>query len=485
MTGGDLGSSRLIAKNAFLLTVGLLVGRVFAVFVLKKMTPILGPEGLGIWGFATDLTTILLTVANFGLGTLVTREIARARDMTLPILWSSLQVRWLIGAICYIFLLIYVRFSGTSELAQAAVLITGVAIFIEATSMACDAVLQAHDRVEYQAVGQFVSALVYFGLAFWWLDTGHGLMGVIWANLWSRAARLAVMVPLMLVKTGPWRWPDRETRDRRLAGVGFRWMLRLGLPLFMSTTFGILSYKVDVVMMLPNIFATAFFPIMARYGLSGLEDTTRMGERALRYMMLGILPLTLFIALTAGPVIQWFDREGQFPDSIRILRVVIWGLPFQAANTIFNRVLIAAGREKVFSIIAMATMLTNVSLNFVLIPRFSYFGAAAATIVSLTLSCALHLVFIRRARLRVPLRRAVVGCAAALVGAWLLAVILGKLLVPGWGTDWFVLPVTSGWAPFLAITGLVALAYLAAIFGFRIIGADDLRILWQIGKRSE
>jgi len=322
-----LQTSRLVAKNTFLLTLGLLAGRVLSVFVYKKMTPIIGPEGMGIWGVATDLSSIFLVVANFGLGTLVTREVTRRREMTLSILWASLRVRWLIGAGCYLLLLLYVYVTGFTSVARAAVLITAVAIFVEATSMACDSILQAHEKFQYQTYGQLVSALVYFGLAFWFLEAGHGLMGVIWANLLSRVARLAVMAPLMFAKTGPWRWPDKRLLSEGDSPPGFRWMLKLGLPLFLSTTFGILSFKVDVVMLMelvgeaatgiyvlghraldilmmgPNIFATAIFPALVRYGAGSLEDSARMGERALRYMMVAALPLTLLILLVAHPVI--------------------------------------------------------------------------------------------------------------------------------------------------------------------------------------
>ncbi len=503
-----MGSTRIIAKNTLLLSLGLLVGRVLAFLVLKKMTPILGPDGLGIWGVATDLTTILLVVANYGLGTLITREVARSRGMTLPILWSALRVRWAMGALCYLFLIGYVDAMGFGALARAAVLLTGVGVFLEATSMACDAVLQAHDRVEYQTYGQLISAAIYFGLAVWLLAAGQGLMGVIWANVISRLARLVVMVPLMLLRSGPWRWRDENGTDGR-ALFGWRWMLRLGLPLFLSTTFGILYYKVDTVMLMgfvgeaatgiyvlghraldvllmaPNIFATALFPALARYGAVSQEDAARMGERALRYMVATTLPLTLFFMLAAGPIIQWLDRAHEFPDSIPVLQVVIWGLPFQAINTILNRLLITVGRERVFVRIALACMLVNVGLNLLLIPRYVYYGAAAATIVSLGTSTVLHWYFLRRTALQVPLRRSVAGATLALLLAWAVAGALARLVFPGWGTDWRVLPLHAGWGPFAAMAAVSLLLYAGAVLSLRVLRADDLRLLVSLFHRED
>jgi O-antigen/teichoic acid export membrane protein len=361
-----VSTTQNVAKNTVLLTVGLLSGRLLALFVIKKMAPILGPEGVGIWGFANDLTIILLVVTNFGLGTLLTREVTKARGMTLPIFWAALRIRWLLGLLCYLALVAYLYGKGYAPLTRAAVLVTGLALFVETTSMACDAVLQAHEKVQYQALGQLVSGLVYFGLAYWWLDAGYGVMGVVWANLASRVARLLVMAPLMLVKTGPWRWrvPDGGPTPN------LRWMLGLGLPLFLSTTFGIVSYKVDTVMLnhmlgevatgiyvlghraldyllyLPNIFATALFPVLTRYGMQSATDARRLGDRALLYMLATMLPLTFFVMAVAEPVIHWFDPSPRFADSVPVLQIVVWGVPFQAVNTILNRLLFVAERER-------------------------------------------------------------------------------------------------------------------------------------------
>ena len=56
-----MSATRSVAKNTILLSVGLFSGRVLALFLRKKMTPILGPDGLGILVTALSINTILLT----------------------------------------------------------------------------------------------------------------------------------------------------------------------------------------------------------------------------------------------------------------------------------------------------------------------------------------------------------------------------------------------------------------------------------------
>ncbi len=502
-------ATRSVAKNTFLLTAGFMLGRLLAVFITKKMTPLLGPEGMGIWFLANDLTVILLTVANFGLGVLLTREVTRHRQWSWPLMWAALRLRWGLGALCYLVLLAYLQLTGESELAMAAILVTAAGLFLETTAMACDSVLQAHEKVQYQTWGQLVSAVVYFALAWWWLDAGWGLMGVIWANFASRAARLLVMAPLMFWKTGPWR---RARPDEDVPGL--RWMLALGLPMFLATTFGILSYKVDTVMLneiagkaatgiyglghraldilliAPNIFATAMFPALARYSQQSATDTRRLAERSLRYMLLAALPLAWLTSLCARPLIEWFARgttdadPAAFAASISVLQLVIWGLPLQAANHVLNRTLIAAGRERVFVMIGVSALVTNVVLNALLIPRFGYYGAGAATVVTLAQSVALHVWNLGRTDYRHPLGRAFLGPALTLATSWAATAGLLHLLRPGWLDGWFLLQLDAGWSPFLAGVALWLALYALAALALRTVGRDDLALLPQLLRRG-
>jgi len=500
-------ASRYVAKNALLMTVGLFAGRILAFLIFRRMTGTVGVEGMGVWGLAVDLTTIILTVSNFGLTTLITREIVKDQADTWPVFGAALRIRLLLGFATYALLTGYVFATGYDSVTRAAVLLMAVGVLLESTGMACDSVLQAHEKVEHSTWSQLVSAVVYFGLAWWWLDAGHGVMGVVWANIASRVARLLVVLPLMARACGSWRGAPSSRR------IGTRWMLRLGLPMFMFTTFGIISYKMDTVMIMemlgkvgagiytighkpldlflivPNIFAMALFPSLQRYREEDRDGegghVERMGERALRYQHLAIFPLSLFCVLAAAPLIRLVTTgDEDLSASVAVFRVAIWGLPLQAASTVFNRLLMTAGQERTFMRIALASMFTNVALNLMIIPVLGCPGAAMTTVTSLGVSFVMHRSYLRRAGVRVPVRRALVDSSAAMLLAWAAAVLLGKAVAPGWGVSWFALPTIGIW-PFAAMTALAGVLYVAALVGLRVVGRGDLELvagLWP-GRR--
>lgn len=500
-------STRTVARNTLYLTIGLFSGRILALLIYPEIADQLGPGGLGVANLAIDVSAILLIVANYGLGPLITREVARDRTLTLPVMWSALKIRLALAAVCFVALYAYAALSGFGELKRSALYVMGLGVFLEATAMACDAVLQAHDRVISQMWGQVASAVAYFGLAWWWLHAGHGVMGVIWANVASRAVRLSIMAPLMVAGTGPWlRNPPGRESSRAASSRG---LLGLGWPVFLASTFGVLYYKIDTPLVahfmgsdeavgiftnghraldflayLPGLFATALFPTLIRAAKDegGLE---RVSERSLRYLHLLVMPLTLLFALLAYPVTMLLVKgDTGFADSVVVFRIVIWGMPFLAATNVLNRMLYTAHRERSFIVIALVTLLFNLSANVIVIPKFGYFGASWVVVASQVVSTLLHWWYIRRAGLKLPVARSLVNATGALGAAWAGAAGVAQLVAPSWGTRWWALPVAAGWGPTLAVIGMCLLLYGPALWATRAVTKADLPVFMSLARRG-
>ena len=503
-----MASTRTVAKNTAFLTIGLMSGRLLSVFVFRKMSGALHAEGVGVVNLAIDVAAILLVVANYGLTNLITREIARERRMTLPIMWSALQIRLVLAAFCYLVLIGYAWASGFDLLQRSALLIMGLGIFLEATAMACDAVLQAHDMAQSQMWGQVASAVAYFGFAYWWLDAGYGVMGVIWANVVSKVVRLVVMVPLMLLRTGPWLW--RPAGRENVPATDWRGLAKMAWPVFLSTTSGILYAKIDtpllrafrdsdavgvytlgrrgldVLAMVPGQFAIALFPVMVRAAAAGPASFERITERSMRYLHLIILPLTLLCTLAAAPLTTWLAKgEVTFADSVVVFRIMAWCLPFMAATQVLNRMLFTAGRERDFAVIALAPLAVNVGVNLLVIPRWGYLGASWAVCATNAASTFMHWWYVRRAGLRLPLTRSLVHATVALALAWLTATGLTQFVAPRWGATWTALPIAAGTTPTLAVIGLTTLLYLPAMWFTRAVTPEDMPVIASLFRRGE
>jgi len=308
------------------------------------------------------------------------------------------------------------------------------------------------------------------------------------------------MVPLMLHFTGPWQ------RDGGGGSVDMRGLMRMGIPIFLAATFATIYSQIDSVMlknmvgnqangiygqgrqalnilvMLPAIFGLAFFPSMARYGLNSPVDAARLGERALRFILVAIVPVTLLIMFVAEPIIHWFENSSRFDDSITVMMIGIWGLPLHAVTVVMNRLLMTAEREKHFIVIGLVPMLGNFALNLFLIPRYSYYGAAAATVISLMMSAGMHVLYLRGTPFLPPLRKALLGPLVATAATWSLSVLVMRLVAPSWNVGWQGLPLDLGWGPFLATSLLMLGLYPVMLWFGRVIKKEDLQLLRELKR---
>ncbi|MBU8869273.1 MAG: flippase [Gemmatimonadales bacterium] len=487
-------SFQAAAKNTSLLSAGLFLGRFLAFFIFRRLANIEGPAGIGVWGVAVELTAIFIIAANFGLGSLVTREVIKEPARISSLFWSSLRIRLVAGTIGYAFLVGFVFLSGYDDFTRWAVLVMALGVFLEASAMACDSLLQAEERFQVQTLSQITSALVYFGLGILWLNRGGGLEEVIWANVISRGVRLVLVAASVAPSL------IRESGTDAPAPIGSTGLVRMAWPIFLSSTLGVIAFKIDTVMvmqflgeegagiytagrrpldllvMIPTLFAVAIFPTLQRQHGSSAHDLSALrnwASRALLYLYLAVLPITLFCLVSAEMLVQLLTGGGSFAEAVAVLRWAVLGLPLMVFMNMGNRLLLVVGQERKFVRISLMVLLVIVGLNLFLIPTMGAVGAALSLVIGLLTGCVQYQRDLLRADLAPPLGRGFAAGATAQVGAWAMTVLILGNLRPDWGLEWTSVSF-CGLVPSAVTWGLAGLFYFLLLILFRVVGPADL-----------
>jgi O-antigen/teichoic acid export membrane protein len=187
-------------------------------------------------------------------------------------------------------------------------------------------------------------------------------------------------------------WPERHLLPH--------W-LHESWPLFVNQLLQGLFFKIDALLLLPlagdvaagtyaaaykvaegagiisSTFTLALFPRLSRQ--SDLSGAYRM---ALRVLLQISLPLAVGIALLAAPIVAVIGGREYLPDSAVALTILICYLPLSYTNGLTQYVLIAAGKQRLLTAAFAAALVFNLVANALLIPRFSYVGAAWVTVAS-------------------------------------------------------------------------------------------------------
>lgn len=390
---------------------GKLVVLASMVLSVRLTTGYLGPAGFGEYAIVLALAPVLFIVAELGLSSLFARELARRPDARDELAGTMLVFRLVGSAAVVGVALATVPFLPYDRDVRVGTAIAGLGVLLLSLSSFVVAFFQVELRLELVALMDVVTAVVTGALvvAVTQLDLGfYALVGV---------APAAAVVNLVLGFALVGRfWRPRLRWSRTL----IRPLLGAAVPIALVTTMSMLHFKIDAVLLsllrpaqdvgvynvafrffeyslvLPGIFMAAVFPILTRALVTSREEARAVIEKALDAVLLVALPLALALVVLAPLLVEIVAPNG-FDAAVTPIRLLALGLVFAFANAVFAGAALALDRQRALVGVAGAGLALNVALNLLLIPRYSYSGAAAATVVTEILGCAAVFALVRSA----------------------------------------------------------------------------------------
>ena len=126
----------------------------------------------------------------------------------------------------------------------------------------------------------------------------------------------------------------------------------------------------------------ALFPLLSRHAGRDEPALRRTYVMALRWLITLALPIAALTTFGAEWLVRVLGGSEYLPHGAIALRIMIWFLPFSFANGLTQYVLIALDRQRWITVSFVIAATFNIVANLLVIPRYSYSGAAAVTIAS-------------------------------------------------------------------------------------------------------
>ncbi len=315
------------------------------------------------------------------------------------------------------------------------VLIVGTALFLENLSDILDAVFQGVERMHVTTVAFATSA------AFVFVSGAAALLGGLGVLGYAACFAAGFVVRFALMLRAATRDGLVSVRLRGLERAESVRQLRAAVPLLGATVLAVVFHRmdllmlgrmespeqvglyaaavriVDVVVLLPRILATAVYPALRKQ----LDvDARRLGAMvadATRVSLVLCSLAGLAVWFLAPVALRWIPGP-EFVPATDALRLLSWGIVLQGGAHMIARLLLAIEAERDFALVAGVSLLVNLALNLVWIPRLGIEGAALATLTAYGANLALYFVVAAHRGRRVPLGRSVVGPLGAVVAAY-------------------------------------------------------------------
>lgn len=451
-----------VAKNS-LLPMGLqLVNRIIDFAFAMLMLRILAPEMAGRYYFAIGFIGYFDILVSFGLGTLLTREVAKDRShgnkylSTVTILRGLL---WLVSLpLMTIVILVYALFGQMTPDIAIAIALFSVGLVFSNLADGFSAIFYAHEKMEYPAAISTVTTLTRVSLGVLVLLMGWGFVGLAGVSIVANMVSAAILGVLMVRHC---LRPHVEWEPK----TG-KWMLNTSFPLMINLLLATIFFRIDVMLLkpmkgdevvgyygaaikyvdglliIPQYFTRAIFPLMSRYADSARDSLMRAYVLALRLLLMIALPVAVGTFFIAKGLIMVLGGAEYLPDSRIALQFIIWFLPLSFVNSVTQYVLIAIDQQRFLTKAFLIGVTFNIVANLIVIPIFSYKGAAVVTILS---ELALLIPFYYAVRKHLgPLPWLSLfwqpAVASAVMGGvlWLLQDVPWPLLIPVGGVVYFV-----------------------------------------------
>lgn len=409
---------RTVAKNS-LVPMGLNLANKAIDFAFAMLyVRLLGPEGTGKYAFVVAVYGFFEIVSRYGLGTLLTRDVAADKNQSSRYLTNVLGLRTLLWAgsmpvLAAVTALYWVTGSIGLEEIQAIALFA-VAMLFANWADGLSSVFNAFEKMEYPAGLSSATALLKVTFGALVLLLGWGFVGLAGVSLVMNAVQVIWLYSLvrstLFVPEWHWDWPLQKWMvatsgplmiNHLLATIFWRidlWILR---PLAGAFSVGLYSAALkylDGLNIIPSTFTFAIFPLMSRYAKREGEGLLRSYLISVRLLLFISLPVAMTITVLAGPLIYVLGGAEflNVPDTVRVLgqeisyrggsalalQVIIWSIPIGFVNSVTQFVLIAVNQQRYLTKAFVVGVVFNVVGNLLLIPAFDYIGAAVVTILS-------------------------------------------------------------------------------------------------------
>jgi O-antigen/teichoic acid export membrane protein len=152
---------------------------------------------------------------------------------------------------------------------------------------------------------------------------------------------------------------------------------------------------IDQAFFLPGVFMAAVFPVLTRSIHRNPRDGETTINHAFRVLVLGAVAVTVLIVVAAAPLVRLVSNR-EFDQAIEPLRILAFAVPAIFVGPVFYNAVIAVNKQRDLIVISVISLVFNVLLNVILIPRYSYNGAAIATVVTEVFSCSASFAIAKR-----------------------------------------------------------------------------------------
>lgn len=395
----NISVKQTVLKNTFWLTLSQGLTGIVMFFLTVVVIRKFGDARYGMFAFAFSFASLFSTLFDFGFSTAITREFARDPKQE-KVFSALLTLKVLLGVVVVVLVFTASRFITSDQLTRKVMLVLGFYIFTLELLFFFYALFRARQKMQFEAalrimhlvfLSLFVLGVLYFSpsvlnLSYAYVSANIVTLIVVLASiiLWDR--KVLLFHPMFNLSA----WKTFLLIGWYLALAKGMGDITMNTDSVMLGYFGLITEngwykaaaKINGLVLFPMaLISTAVFPALAAMLKESKERFIRLWKLWYKVTIFLAGMLCSIAFANADEIVETL-YPSEFQPAAAALRILIVMALIVYSYNLYHHVLIIFNlQKKIFHTVFVAAIV-NVSLNFVLIPKFGFYGAAVATVIT-------------------------------------------------------------------------------------------------------
>jgi O-antigen/teichoic acid export membrane protein len=407
--------ARKIFSNTAWQVFGKAVTAVLGIVSIKFVTNYLSRSTYGEYTTIYDYTALFAIIADFGLFTIAVREMAHenSKEMTEKIVGNILSIRTALAVSALgvgILIAVMVPAYSGSHIPYGVVIVS-IATLITLVAGTMSSVLQFYLKMRWTAIGlslgKVITVAYIVATIFYFYpnnpEAGFPHLQIAWIVGSLATILVTYIASSACIKIKP-QFDFVFWKNVLVKALPYGLALVLGTIYFRMGTLVLSLYKMkeqigyygvplrflEILQIVPHYFMGSVLPVLT----ISLKSNTERASRIIRYCLNALAALALPI-LIGGYLLSWpITAAVSSPDFLShrdaagvlvfgsdfALKILLVAMCFTYMHVVLSYAMVAMGRQIELLWINAVAVVINVTLNFILAPKFGFVGASISAV---------------------------------------------------------------------------------------------------------
>ena len=416
--------TKAVAANTIVQIVGRIIITAISLVTIGILTRYLGVFGFGQLQTVFAYLAMFTVLADLGFFFIIVRDIStlNSQKEKIDFIGNALTIRIIAAFIVYSIAVIVGYFIYKEPIIFWGIVFLSFSFFALTVQNTIIAVFQSVFRMDKTVIADLIGKVAILGLVIYAMSIDKGMIGVYLSYIIGSLLNLAVAIS-MANRILPIRLKFDFKVSRKILSES----APMGLAVILSTLYfkidsvmlslmkgsfdvGIYSvpYKIiEVILVVPAIFANTILPIYSRYFR---EKDERLGfslQKVFDGLALMAIPVVFGLIALAKPIINIIGGDefltassisilGSAITSITALKILAMAVGLAFISQAFSYLISAGGYQRKLILPNLLFLIFNLTANFILIKIWSYFAAAWITVATEILVVSTMVILVKR-----------------------------------------------------------------------------------------